>query len=184
MDLIITKIYELLKETDYLIEFEEQVEILMHQTFANLVGDVFTQVNHVIKESKQLDNWKVECSDPRRVQFIFGEVQVNHTLMHDENGSPRYPLDEWLGIRKRQRYSPLVEYKAAELASESDYRESARIINDWTAVQIRHTTIGNIVRKVGNAQSEADSEMVNELELASQLPEAKKVDILYAEADG
>src|SRR5699024_10600262 len=104
--------------------------------------------------------------------------------MYDDKGDPRYPLDEWLGFRKRQRQSPLVEVKVAELASKSDYRESARILKEWTAVDISHTTVGSIVRRVGKAQAEADEALVQELEDSAELPEGKKVDFLYAEADG
>src|SRR5690625_2374730 len=105
--------------------------------------------------------------------------------MYDENGEPHYPLDSWLGFRKKQYYSPLVESKVAELASDSTYRESSRILREWTAVDISHTTSGTIVRRVGEAQAAGDKEMVMDLEYDADLPEGKKeVDYLYAEADG
>lgn len=50
MENIITRIYELLKETENLIEFEEQVQLLMYETFSNLIGEVFSSINQVIKE--------------------------------------------------------------------------------------------------------------------------------------
>ena len=50
MERIITRIYEILKETNNLIEFEEQVQLLMYDTFSNLVGEVFSKLNKVIKE--------------------------------------------------------------------------------------------------------------------------------------
>lgn len=126
----------------------------------------------------------MERRDDKTIQFTFGNVCFKRTLMHDENENPRYPLDEWLGFRKYQRKSPLVEVKTAELASKSDYRETARILKEWTAVDISHTTVGAIVRRVGKAQAEADKKTVEELEEAASLPEAKKVDFLYSEADG
>lgn len=184
MDKIISRIYGLIKETNNLIEFEEQLQILMYETFASLVGDVFTNINQVIKENKQTENWTVERNDEKTIQFIFGSVRFKRTLMHDVNGNPHYPLDEWLGFIKHQRYSPLVEVKVAELASENTYRESARILKEWSAVNVSHTTVGNIEKKVGEAQAKADQEMVDELEESASLPEGKKVDFLYAEADG
>ena len=72
----------------------------------------------------------------------------------------------------------------AEMAAETTYREFARILNEWTAVSISHTTVGNIVKKVGKAQKEADEELVKELEESAELPKRKEVDFLYAEADG
>src|SRR5690625_3083847 len=156
----------------------------MYDTFSSVVGEVYSKLNKVIKEQKQAENWKVERNDSKGIQFIFGDVQFRRTLMYDDKGNPRYPLDEWLGLRKRQRQSPLVEVKVAELASKSDYRESARILKEWTAVEMSHTTVGSIVRRVGKAQAEADERMVQELEDSAELPEGKKVDFLYTEADG
>lgn len=184
MEQIVSRIYELIKETDNLIEFEEQLRLFMYDTFASLVGDAFSQINRVIKENKQSDQWRVEREDKKTIQFTFGSVSYNRTLMYDEKDHPHYPLDEWLGIRKYQRKSPLVEVKVAELASESDYREVAHILKEWTAVDISHTTVGNIVKEVGKAQAEADKKKVEEIEVAASLPEGKKVNYLYAEADG
>lgn len=70
------------------------------------------------------------------------------------------------------------------MASETDYRETARVLKEWTAVNISHTTVGSIVKRVGKAQAKADEEMVVELDEADFLPGGKKVDFLYAEADG
>ncbi|TCS82513.1 hypothetical protein EDD72_1081, partial [Tepidibacillus fermentans] len=39
------------------------------------------------------------------------------------------------------------------------------------------------VRRVGKVQAQADKEMVMELEEAASLPDGKKVDYLYVEAD-
>src|SRR5699024_9411604 len=89
------------------------------------------------------------------------------------------------GLRKRQKQSPLVEIKVAESASESDYREVERTLKEWTAVDISHSTVGVIVRRVGKAQAEADEAMVQEVEESAELPEGKKkVDYHYTEADG
>src|SRR5690625_303367 len=185
MDNIISRIYEILKETNDLIEFEEQVKLLMYDTFANLVGEVFNQLNEVIKKQKQAESWKVERNDQKGIQFVFGDVRFRRTLMYDEKGNPRYPLDEWLGLRKRQRYSPLVEVKVAEMASKSDYRETERVLKEWTAVNLSHNTVGNIVRRVGEAQAKFDEAMVQDLEVSAELPKGnKEVNYLYTEADG
>src|SRR5690625_6414476 len=132
MEYIISKIYDLLKETNNLIEFEEQVHLLMYDTFADLVGEVFSQLDKVVKQEKQTEHWTVERCDEKSLQFTFGHVRYRRTLMYDQEGQAHYPLDRWLGFRKHQRYSPLVEIKVAELASESTYRESSRILKEWT----------------------------------------------------
>lgn len=184
MEKIISKVYQIIKETQNFIEFEEHIQRFMYEIFSELLGDIFDQLDQAIVKKKQQDGWTVKRKDRKTLQFIFGEVSFRHTLMGDEKNQPNYPFDEWLGIRKYQRYSPLVEVKVAELASESTYRETARVLKEWTAVTMSHQTVGSIVKRVGAAQSEADKNMVVELEEAACLPEGKEVDFLMAEADG
>ncbi|PZD81323.1 ISLre2 family transposase, partial [Bacilli bacterium] len=144
MNTIISKISELLKDTNDLIEFEEQIQISIYDLLTTLMGSVFTQLNQTIKRRMQSKGWTVEREDEKTIQFIFGAVRFTHTLMRDVNGKAHYPFDEWIGFRKYQRHSPLVEVKVAELASESTYRETARILGEWTAVTLSHTTVGSI----------------------------------------
>lgn len=181
---IISEIYRLIKDTDNVIEMEESLRLFMYEMFASQLGEVFSQLDQVIKQKKQVLGWKVKREDWKTMQFTFGAVRFRHTLMGDEKGNASYPFDEWMGFRKHQRLSPLVEVKVAELASESTYRESARILSEWTPVTISHQTVGSIVKRVGQAQAKADEERVIELDEAASLPEGKKVDFLYAEADG
>lgn len=184
MGTIISKLYELIHQTGNLIELEESVRLLMYEVFASQMGEAFTRLNDVIVKEKQAIGWIVERNDSREVQFTFGSVGFTHTLMHDEQGNPHYPFDEWIELEKYHRRSPLVEVKIAEMASESTYREVARTLKEWTAVNISHTTVGTIVKQVGETQAKADEEMVFELEEAATLPVGEEVDFLYAEADG
>lgn len=186
MNNIITKIHNLIKNTDNLIAFEESIKHLMEETFTKLVSDAFVHMNEPTKEKAQKDNHKVVRNHEKRtIDFSFGAVTYYRTsFKHKQTNENFYPLDNLLGIRPNQRYSPFVEVKAAELASESDYREVARILEEWTPVTISHTTIGEIVKRVGQAQAEADKLLVDELDIADYLPEGKQVNFLYAEADG
>ena len=184
MNTIISKLYTLIHQTENLIEFEECVRVYMYDVFASLLGDVFTTMNDVIVKEKQVEGWTVERNDQREIQFTFGAVRFTHTLMYDLEGNAHYPFDEWAGFKKYQRRSPFVEVKVAEMAAESTYQETARVLREWTAVDISHTTVGTIVKKVGEAQAKADEEMVIELEDSAELPEGKEIDFLYAEADG
>lgn len=181
---IISKLYELIKNTTNLVEMEERAHIMMYELFASLMGRVFSELNDAIVKQRVEENWKVEVTDSRSIQFMFGAVTFDHTLMKNKKGDTVYPLDEWIGLRKRQRYSPLVELKVAEMASESTYREVAHTLKEWTPVSLSHQTVGNMVKVVGKAQAKADEEMVRELAEAAALPEGKKVDFLYAESDG
>ncbi|WP_177186231.1 UPF0236 family transposase-like protein, partial [Pisciglobus halotolerans] len=141
MDKIITKLYEIIKESSDLIRTEELIQLYMYDLFAELVGDIFSHINQVIKEQKQSDGWKVKREDWKTVQFVFGPVRYRRTLMVDQENQNHYPLDEWLGIRNYQRHSPLVEVKVAELASKCTYRDTAELLKEWTAITISHQTV-------------------------------------------
>lgn len=184
MEKIITDIYDIIKSTENLIDLEEDIKTYMFQLFSDVVGDVFTQIDRGMKKKKRNEGWTVVRSDNKTVNFTFGPVTFSHTSMRDKKGICRYPFDEWLGIEKYQRYSALVEVKVAEMVTEMDYRETARVLSEWTAVEMSHGTVGNIVKRVGAAQATADQKMVEELDIADHLPEGKKVDHLFAEADG
>lgn len=181
---IISKLHQLIHQTGNLIELEESVRLFMYDVFATHMGEVFTKINNVIVKEKQQAGWTIERSDPKNVLFTFGWVRFSHTLMHDPEGHAHYPFDEQMGFKKHKRRSPLVDVKVAEMASEVTYRETEAILKQWTAVDISHTTVGTIVKEVGETQSKHDEEMVTELEEAAELPKGKEVDYLYAEADG
>ncbi len=106
---IISIIAGLLKGTKSLIEFEEQIKILMQKVFTQWVGDVFEELDKTIKQKKLEEGWEYCRSDNRSVQFLFGSVTFKRSLMRDKRGNSHYPLDECLGLVPHQRYSPLVE---------------------------------------------------------------------------
>ncbi|WP_195276189.1 UPF0236 family transposase-like protein, partial [Heyndrickxia coagulans] len=125
---IISIIAGLLKDTKSLIEFEEQLKLLMQKAFTQWVGEVFEELDKTIKQKKLEEGWEYCRSDNRSVQFLFGSVTFKRSLMRDKRGNSHYPLDECLGLVPHRRYSPLVELKVAELASENTYREVANIL--------------------------------------------------------
>src|SRR5690625_2899924 len=146
----------------------------MYDSCADLVGEVFSQLDKVVKQEKQTEHCTVERCDEKALQFTVGHGRYRRTLMYHQEAQAHYPLDHWLGFRKHQRYSALVEIKVAELASESTYRESSRILKEWTAVDISHTTVGTIVKRVGEAQAQADQSMVMDLNHAAKSPVGDK----------
>src|SRR5699024_6715975 len=112
MEHIITKIHNLITDTKDLISFEEQVKVLIYETFTELVSENFTHLNKVMKGKARGREYLVERNDSRTIQFSFGAVTYQRALFKDvhENKSI-YLLDKWLGFRKYQRYSPFVEVR-------------------------------------------------------------------------
>jgi len=184
MEQIISEVYKLIKETNNLIELEAKIQQLMYNSFTTFLEIALSWIDQAIVQRKQKDGWKPIHKDNKMLYLTFGPVKIKRTLMRNKQGESVYPLDEFLGLRKYQRYSSLVEVKIAELASQATYRETARVLSEWTAVDVSHQTVGKIVKTVGEAQSRADEELVDDLEEAASLPEGRKVEFLVAEADG
>lgn len=184
MDKIITDIYEIMKGSSNPIEAEEDIQAYMWTVLSDVMQEIFSKVNQTIKEEKQKQGWKVQRNDPRTIQYVFGPVQYKRTLMKDPSGNNHYPLDDWLGIEKYQRYSPLVEVQVAELVSDATYRDTAKFIKAWTPVELSHQKVKTVLERVGKIQGEYDQALVEDMEEAAHLPKGKKVDFLYAEADG
>ncbi len=181
---IVTRICEIIKGTKNSIEAEEKLTLYKDEVFLEAMTEALESLNQVIVEEEQEKKSVMKRKDEKNICFTFGRVKIKRTLMHDAKGKAYYPLDEWMGLRRHQRYSPLVEIKVAEMASESTYRETSRILKEWTSVEMSHQTVGKIVKQVGAAQGQADQEAMEELEYAESLPEGKKVDYLMVEADG
>ena len=184
MDKIITDIYEIMKGSSNPINTEEEIQSYMWTVLSDIMQEIFSKINQTIKAEKQKQGWKVERNDSRTIQYIFGPVQYKRTLMKDPDGNTHYPLDDWLGIKKHQRYSPLVEVQVAELVSDATYRDTAKFIEAWTPVEISHQTVKTILERVGKIQGDYDQALVDDMEEVAYLPEGKKVDFFYAEADG
>lgn len=184
MDKIITDIYEIMKGSSNPIKAEEEIQSYMWTVLSDIMQEIFSKMNQTIKVEKQKQGWKVERNDPRTIQYIFGPVQFKRTLMKDPSGNNHYPLDNWLGIEKHQRYSPLVEVQVAELVSDATYRDTAKFIEAWTPVEISHQTVKTVLERVGKIQGKYDQALVEDMEESTHLPNGKKVDFLYAEADG
>jgi len=148
------------------------------------LGNVLTEIDQTMKKNRSDEGWKNVYTDSKTVNFSIGPVNYRHTTMRDGRGALRHPLNEWLGIEKYQCYSAFVVVKVAEMATEMDYRETARVLKEWTAVDMSHSTVANIVKRVGKKQAETDQHMVETLDAADCLPEGKKVDVLFVESDG
>ncbi|MED4320646.1 UPF0236 family protein, partial [Weizmannia sp. CD-2023] len=69
---IISIIAGLLKDTKSLMEFEEQLKLLMQKAFTQWVGEIFEELDKIIKQEKLEEGWVYCRSDNRNIQFLFG----------------------------------------------------------------------------------------------------------------
>lgn len=90
----------------------------------------------------------------RRLLTKVGEVVFRRRYYVDRGtGQGRFLLDEVLGLRRRQRYSPAVRELAVELAVEMSFGSAARWLERWTqgAVGLSRMAIWGDVQEAGGA---------------------------------
>jgi len=112
----------------------------------------------------------------------FGELRVERKLYRDEEGNPRFPLDEALGWRPRQAATPGVQEAVVALAADLSFEHIARL----TAGVLSKSTVWRLVQRVGREALEADEALRRAVyeEGALPPPGPRRVRRLYVEADG
>ena len=184
MSLIISRIMKHLKESSDLMTAEELIYHEFLHFMAETMGKVLTSIDRTLVLQKRMLGWKRVRADQRYLTFLFGSVAFTHTLMKTPEGVSVYPIHDFLGLHPYQKYTPAVELKVAELATTQPYRAVAKTLDEWTPVSLTATTVGTILKRVGKAQAQADRNQVFDMEESASLPEGKKVEFLFAEADG
>lgn len=131
--------------------------------------------NELVKKYKE-QGYQVERLDKRSIQCVFGELVYRRRLMKAEGKKSLYPLDKELGIEAYQRNTTYMEWKIAQIASQSTYRNTAAAVDILTAISVSHQTVGKIVEKVGERYAQWQRQ--------SKCGAKKTVRVLCLEGDG
>ena len=143
----------------------------------------FYKVLHIQEQSFHMQlcaqGWKYVRTNKRTVIFSFGEVTINRRC-YSKNGENRYPIDEYLGLKKHARYSLEFLSEVATIATNVPYRQAAKIFEKLKGVFITKDTVLKAVQFATELYQQKD-----EYEsLAVKEGGKRKVDVLYIEGDG
>ncbi|MCF1633125.1 ISLre2 family transposase, partial [Tetragenococcus koreensis] len=116
----------------------------------------------------------------RTVTFLFGTVTYVRRRMKNQANEIRYPLDEFLGIRKSFRYSSLVLRNVSQLGSIMVYRHVSQAIDCLTSWRMSHQNVQQLVVKTGELIQTRSTHESRYDGIISK----KKVPYLYLEGDG
>ncbi|WKB35426.1 UPF0236 family protein [Terrilactibacillus sp. S3-3] len=157
---IIKDLFDIWKKKKNLIDFETGAVQVMYEWMCQAVGRMLTDMNCALTRLKQKEGWKVERTDERTLQFLFGPVTFSHRLIIAPNQQSVYPLDKLMKWGKGSRFSPYVELKTAQLAGRMPYRQVVETLETWTPIKMSHSTVMASVRRVGAAQGQMDETLV------------------------
>ena len=182
MNQIVTDIVKIINNNPTLIEIEMDLETYFAEKISDLFSQAIERVDlELIQEYKE-NGYEIDRIEKRTVQFGFGATELRRRRMRKKGEKSVVPLDTAIGLDKRKRYSPLVEMKAASLASDSVYRKVADAIELLTPLSISHGTIHSMTQRIG----EVIQNWTDEAPLHDETPlrDKKKVPVLFIEGDG
>ena len=159
-------------EEDFIAERDEYTK----QAFLKQVADYDKQIAPTMRANgyKRVDN------SERTVAFTFGEITFSRNRWHRENET-RYPVDDWLGLKKYQRYSLELMYHLARYASEMSYRQVCRMVKLSYRLDITKDTVLKAVKLTGQLFSEKTHYRYF---VEEHVPEKINAPIIYVEGDG
>lgn len=159
-------------EEDFIVERDEYTK----QAFLKQVADYDKQIAPTMRANgyKRVDN------SERTVAFTFGEITFSRNRWRRENET-RYPVDDWLGLKKYQRYSLELMYHLARYASEMSYRQVCRMVKLSYRLDITKDTVLKAVKLTGQLFSEKTHYRYF---VEEHVPEKINAPIIYVEGDG
>lgn len=116
---------------------------------------------------------------PRTVTFSFGTVTFYRSRWY-RDGQCRIPVDEYLHLDKRARFSKELLYRVAKLSTYLPYRKVAEVISSLYNIDLSKDVVLKASRLSGELLEEYKDYRYFEIEKEDKKP----VDILYIEGDG
>ena len=144
--MILAKFFGLIKDCQDFLTLEQKLMCLVAAEACRQYAKILEAIDaELIKELKRRENVEILRRDRRTVLTMFGTLIFARHLVRKPGGKAYYPLDRHLGLVPYQRYSPLLLYSVAKVASGSVYRATAEAVNTLTPVSISAQLVGKMV---------------------------------------
>lgn len=182
MNQIIAEIASILKDSETLLDSEIRLDQYLPKVMCELVSKAIEMIDLELIHTYKEKGYDIQKTMKRTVQFSYGAVEIRRRRMRKDGEKSIVPLDEAIGLEEYIRYSPLVEMKAAKVASDGVYRKAAEAINLLTPLQVSHTTVHKMVQKTGEKVQKWTDEAPSHIETPQK--EKRKVPVLFIEGDG
>ncbi len=182
MNQIVSEIVEIIHNDSSLINIELNLEAYFTRVISDLFAQALSRIDLELIQPYKDKGFEIDRVEKRTVQFSFGPVEMKRRRMRKKGEQSVVPLDSTLGLEKYKRYSPLVEMKAAYLASDSVYRKASDAIELLTPIAMSHGAVHSVTQRMG----EALQRWTDKAPLSDVTPQKdkKKVPVLFMEGDG
>ncbi|GAB2501831.1 ISLre2-like element ISLca4 family transposase [Alkalibacterium psychrotolerans] len=182
MNEIISEIIKTLKDSSTLLEAELALETVFQRITQQLLSTAFKQIDLELLHDYKEQGYEIDSVPDRTLQFTFGTVEFERHRMRKKGEKSVIPFDKAVGLKPRIRNSPLVEMKAAQMASDGTYRKAEEAIDLLTSFSLSHTTIHTITQKIGETIQEWTETAPLQDETSQK--DKTKTPVLFIEGDG
>ena len=173
---------EILEESATFLEAEILFEELFRQKAEECFQECMERLDKKCIQSYKDQGYEMDSVRKRTMQFTFGTVEFSRRRVRKKGEKSLIPLDKFLQLSPRSRNSPLVEMKAAQMASDGVYRKAADAINLLTNFSLSHSAIHSITQRVGQKVQEWTEQKPSSN--VTMMKEKRKVPVLFIEGDG
>lgn len=156
--------------------FVEELDEFRKEQFMQRVKRYDEQIAPTMRQH----GFKRVDSSERTVLFTFGEITFSRNRWR-KGEETRYPVDEWLGLKKYTRYSPELIFHLARHASVSSYREVCRTMQVAYRLVVTKDAVLKAVKAAGGLFSEKER---YRFYLEREQPQKIQADKIYLEGDG
>ena len=156
--------------------FVEELHSQYKREFLKRIADYDRQIASTMRANGYV---RLNQSE-RTVLFTFGEITFSRSRWSNGHQT-RYPVDEWLGLKKYMRYSLELMYHLARHASVMSYRQVCRTVKLAYQLEITKDSVLKAVKLAGQLFSEKNRYRYF---VEEHIPEKIKVPIIYIEGDG
>ncbi|MGT2712799.1 ISLre2 family transposase [Streptococcus oriscaviae] len=157
--------------------FVEEMDEWRKQEFLKRIREY----DESIAPTMRKNGYKRVDATERTILFTFGEITFSRNRWR-RGHQTRYPVDDWLGLKKYMRYSPELIFHMAKHASKLSYREVCRTVWDAYRIQVTKDAVLKAT-KVSERLLEEKERYRFYLE-EEQAPEKIKANKIYLEGDG
>lgn len=182
MNQIVSEIVEIINNNPTLVDIELSLESFFTQILSELFAQALSRIDLELVQTYKEKGYEIDRIEKRTIQFSFGPIEVKRRRMRKKGEKSVVPLDTAIGLEKHKQYSPLVEMKAAYLASDSVYRKASDAIKLLTPISMSHGAVHSVTQRIG----ESLQKWTDEAPLLDEKPQKdkKKVPVLFIEGDG
>lgn len=180
MEVIISDLVKLMKQEKSFLSREKAMMLFFIELICLITQQAFKQLDDELFEQLKQEGYQSNRQSQRTITFLFGTVTYQRRRLKNNEGTIRYPLDEFLGIRKGTCYSSLVLRNVSELGSMMVYRHVSKAIDCLTTWNMSHQNVQQLVVKTGKLIQEKSTHEQRYEGISCK----KKVPFLYLEGDG